>query len=559
VATTHTEPTPTRLRSLTAKPFPPVGLRNLHGHNAEENGSDSSCPGAGGGSGSEDDGSRESECDGQTCEGEPSSEGDSDFRLREEERLANLHLTEARGNRDGEPPSASGGMFFELREELGGIRKPYNITRNPKRGLGFMFTDLVVSHVVGGSASDSKVRIGSRLTHVEGRSVAGMNDDDVRQMIASYIPKDCSITFTIEPPEKGIGQRRGFTTATKAATRIEDWEDKWGRMQSDGENEIPTGLPEAALQHQTVEIRDKLGRGADPLEENSVGWTALHIACFKGYTDIVKAIVNRNPALVNVTLKDGGASPLYLACQQGHAKTAIYLMKQNASKEYETYVGSTPLYVAAQGGHFDCVFSLLEAGADPNHVCKSRGTAARIAAELMRKPILRLLVRYGADLSVNAKELGISPYEIITKKYKVEFSRVIKDPFERARALAIMQYHEEERVKAALDRENKANEENSKSSEDMVSAPANITVEPWLLAPSIQSLSAWDSTSSENPDEMNRVRTAKPDRFNSDSEYSNENNCEESQTGTELEVEEYLANPQGTPPMKVIAGHDLDM
>ncbi|XP_065890705.1 transient receptor potential cation channel subfamily A member 1 homolog isoform X2 [Dysidea avara] len=76
-----------------------------------------------------------------------------------------------------------------------------------------------------------------------------------------------------------------------------------------------------------------------------------------------------NPQLLEdtqyLTMMDGGNSardsPLHIACQRGHWKTAVVLIEKNADFELKNAVGNTPLVVAIAGGKREVVLHMLQA------------------------------------------------------------------------------------------------------------------------------------------------------------------------------------------------------
>ena len=61
-----------------------------------------------------------------------------------------------------------------------------------------------------------------------------------------------------------------------------------------------------------------------------------------------------------------GATPLLIACQQGHLECARLLLEAGAAKDQACNDGTTPLYIACQQGYLDIARLLLEADAAVN-------------------------------------------------------------------------------------------------------------------------------------------------------------------------------------------------
>lgn len=90
--------------------------------------------------------------------------------------------------------------------------------------------------------------------------------------------------------------------------------------------------------------------GADPDAANSEGWTALHMAAFRGSRSIVRALLNA-PLAADPNCRDRrGWSPLHVAAQEGHTDVMAALLHANARSTALTYNGNSPLHVAAQVG-----------------------------------------------------------------------------------------------------------------------------------------------------------------------------------------------------------------
>ena len=68
---------------------------------------------------------------------------------------------------------------------------------------------------------------------------------------------------------------------------------------------------------------------------------------------------------VNKARTNDGATPLYFACQNGHAPVVSLLLAAHADVNKATInTGTTPLHAACRNGHVEVAFPLLIAGAD---------------------------------------------------------------------------------------------------------------------------------------------------------------------------------------------------
>lgn len=103
-------------------------------------------------------------------------------------------------------------------------------------------------------------------------------------------------------------------------------------------------------------------------KQSELATRVLHLAAYHGMDQAMEALLHYEPR-VNC-LNDSGASPLHLACQQGHAETVrqlTYADDIELDLKLETN-GSTPLLLAAYYGHIDVLNALLAARANTDPV-----------------------------------------------------------------------------------------------------------------------------------------------------------------------------------------------
>lgn len=110
-----------------------------------------------------------------------------------------------------------------------------------------------------------------------------------------------------------------------------------------------------------------------------------------------------------VTAKTGGATPLVIACRNGHYDVAEYLIERcHADIEQpgsvifdgETIEGAPPLWCAAAAGHMEVVQLLVQHGASVNSTTRTNSTPLRAACFDGHYEIVRYLVQHGADIEV---------------------------------------------------------------------------------------------------------------------------------------------------------------
>ncbi|XP_033224335.1 protein fem-1 homolog CG6966 isoform X2 [Belonocnema kinseyi] len=110
-----------------------------------------------------------------------------------------------------------------------------------------------------------------------------------------------------------------------------------------------------------------------------------------------------------VGAKTHGATPLVMACRNGHYDVAEYLIEKCGADveqpgsvvfDGETIEGAPPLWCAAAAGHLSVVKLLVRRGAKVNSTTKTNSTPLRAACFDGYFEIVKFLVQHGADIEV---------------------------------------------------------------------------------------------------------------------------------------------------------------
>ena len=183
--------------------------------------------------------------------------------------------------------------------------------------------------------------------------------------------------------------------------------------------------------------RDDSGNEPEPLGYAALvgshgGLTATLLAAREGHKDTVYTLLDGGADINQVSASDG-TSPLLMACINGHFDLAQRLLARGANPMLASDAGATPLYAVLnmqwapksrhpqpahymqqQVGYVELAEALLKAGSDPNArlrrslwyttynrdllgVDRSGATPFWLAAYTLDIPVMRLLLKYGAD------------------------------------------------------------------------------------------------------------------------------------------------------------------
>ena len=135
------------------------------------------------------------------------------------------------------------------------------------------------------------------------------------------------------------------------------------------------------------------------------GATPLIMACRNGHLDVIEYLVKTcetDIEQVGSVAFDGetieGAPPLWCAAAAGHAVVVEYLVKNGAKVNNTTYTNSTPLRAACFDGHFEVVKYLLTNDADVEIANRHGHTCLMISCYKGHYKIVEYLLSLGVNV-----------------------------------------------------------------------------------------------------------------------------------------------------------------
>jgi ankyrin repeat protein len=159
-----------------------------------------------------------------------------------------------------------------------------------------------------------------------------------------------------------------------------------------------TEVADAAMRHDSVEVRRLVQSGADVKAAQADGATALHWAAYHGDASLASLLLDAGADIA--AANRNGSTPLWLAASRGDAAVIEVLLDKGADANEELPLGRRPLMLAARSGSVDAVRALLAKGADPNAKETARGTTALMqAADQGHSDVLGVLIEHGADVA----------------------------------------------------------------------------------------------------------------------------------------------------------------
>ena len=142
-----------------------------------------------------------------------------------------------------------------------------------------------------------------------------------------------------------------------------------------------------------------VAHGADTSVKDSDGNTPLILAIMKGFTDLVKLILERDKSTVN-TVNRSGTTALLVALRIKQTQTVKLLLEHGADVSVTDTAGNTPLILAVMVGKTELVESILKKSKSTiNAVNKFGETALMTALQFKQKLIVQFLLNNGANVT----------------------------------------------------------------------------------------------------------------------------------------------------------------
>lgn len=159
----------------------------------------------------------------------------------------------------------------------------------------------------------------------------------------------------------------------------------------------------AANYGQVKVVEYLLGSGIGVNEATANKRTMLHAACEGGRVDMIKLLVTRYRADVNV--KDyNDWQPVHIAARKDPATMLQFLLEQRADPNAVAKNGVTPLFLATERKLQPQVQLLLQKKADPNKANEELRTPLHVAAKNKDKALVELLIKAGAKNGAKDKD-----------------------------------------------------------------------------------------------------------------------------------------------------------
>jgi ankyrin repeat protein len=230
-----------------------------------------------------------------------------------------------------------------------------------------------------------------------------------------------------------MASSRGYTDVVRSLIdRGADMNAECDGWDEDGDELQLTPLL-VALENGRLEIaRLLLGGDADVELRGSPGQTALYMASSRGYTDVVRSLIDRG-ADVNAECDDWDDdgdqvrfTALLVASQNDRLDVARLLLEQGADSNYKDNFGMSALHLALEHPYSDLTRLLLDHGASPNAVDIWDGTPLHDASCRGQIAVTMLLLGYGANVDARDED-GWTPLHFAAQGGHLKVVRLLLD------------------------------------------------------------------------------------------------------------------------------------
>ncbi|KAF4517990.1 hypothetical protein B566_EDAN008826, partial [Ephemera danica] len=153
--------------------------------------------------------------------------------------------------------------------------------------------------------------------------------------------------------------------------------------------------------------------------QSAYGETALHTACLKNKTEVVKLLLNHDCSINE--LDRGGHTVLHHAAEGGQVFVMEQLLKRNTSLlNMQNYIGITPLHLASAVGNIEAVEFLLNQDCSVETRSNTGNTAFHFAAERNHIKILEILLTRNESLLNSQNNDGQTSLHVACWEGKIE-------------------------------------------------------------------------------------------------------------------------------------------
>ena len=162
----------------------------------------------------------------------------------------------------------------------------------------------------------------------------------------------------------------------------------------------------ATLYNRIELIKYFIEKGYDFNSTNNKGDTCLHLACKKGFIDIVKLLLSSKSIKINInSTNNENETPLYVSIVNQNISILNYLCEQKADTEIPNKYGITPLIYAVFIEDIEMIKSLCLHGVNINKTDKDGNTSLHHAVNLSSIKIIRFLCQQkNIDLDIFNKD-----------------------------------------------------------------------------------------------------------------------------------------------------------